>query len=709
MNLTLIKSTLRKCFATSILLTTCLTVQAQYWKDVMKTKDPNFFKTEEARRIGEQILLFQRVTGGWPKNVDMVRLLNEKEKKQVVNDKKRRNDSTTDNNATFLQMNFLARLFQQTNDRRYRDAFRKGVNFLLEGQYDNGGWPQFWPVMRDYQPHITYNDNSMYHTLTILRDIAWDKKPFDGNLVDKKLRKKVSKSFYKGIDCILKTQLKMNGKPSVWCQQYDEKTLLPASARAFELASYCTAESANLVKLLMSLPDPSDEVVRAVQGAMEWFDHYKITGYRLQHASKQNPLLTTQLVPDSTAVPLWARFYDLERCEPFVCDRDGIPRRRLSSIGKERRDGYGWYNSQPASLYSKYEQWKKKYAIQGGPRLNIRGKGGNETGIFVLFREPKVDASLFNVVVHPGESIQKAIEQAPAEGKKPFKILILNGKYHQKVIIDKPYIVLVGQNRDSTSIVFAELRQDLSNKTYHGQEVGPGVITLTEKANDCVISGLTLYNNYGSTVSPTTAHQMTIFGRATRTIVINCNIYSDGNDALALWAHNGGMYYNADLTLRCPGVDFLCPRGWCFATRCKFVGDGRAMIWHDGRMDRKAKLVITDSRFDAKSPTLLGRYHHNSQFYLLNCTLSANVLDENIHYAYSDKVLDSCSWGRRTYYWQCYREGGNTGWLNDNLETAEGSPKYYKVTAKWTFDRQWDPEKTIRELWPVLAYENKDE
>ena len=33
---------------------------------VLKEKNPEFFKTEEARRIGDQLLIWQRNTGGWP-------------------------------------------------------------------------------------------------------------------------------------------------------------------------------------------------------------------------------------------------------------------------------------------------------------------------------------------------------------------------------------------------------------------------------------------------------------------------------------------------------------------------------------------------------------------------------------------------------------------------------------------------------------------
>jgi hypothetical protein len=164
------------------------------------------------------------------------------------------------------------------------------------------------------------------------------------------------------------------------------------------------------------------------------------------------------------------------------------------------------------------------------------------------------------------------------------------------------------------------------------------------------------------------------------------------------------MYYHADLYLRCPGVDFLCPRGWCYATRCRFLGDSRAIIWHDGRGDKSKKLVITDSYFDAKSPTILGRYHHDSQFFLLNCKMSSQILDTNISYAYTDKVLDPCPWGLRVYYYNCSREGGHSGWLANNLNLSEEAPAFHEVTARWTFNKQWDPEAKIRELWNVLAY-----
>lgn len=699
-----------KAFYLSILMALALLpAHAQRRYNAMRETKKEFFKTEQARLIGDQILDYQRVTGGWPKNIDMAKPMTHEERQQVLKDKSRRDDSTTDNDATNMQMTYLARLYQATKSKKYREAFCQGVEYLLSGQYDNGGWPQFWPGMRGYQVHITFNDDAMVNTMEMLRDIYLQKAPFDGKLTDKALRQKAIKAFNKGVECILKCQIVKDGKLTVWCQQHDRVTFEPRPARAFELSSYSSNESARIVAMLMEIPNPSEEIKRAIRGAMQWFDTYKLTGLKVVRKGEfGSPFRTTELVKDPDATtPLWARYYDLEFCEPFVCDRDGVPRRHLWEIGTERRNGYSWYSERSAFIYPLYEKWADKYDAANKLNLRLNSPGANERGLINMDRFSKPEQSCFDAIVNPGERIQDAIEKAPENPAKPFKILIRNGVYHEKVIIDRPNIVLVGEDRDSVIIQYAETAASQTIKEYKGKPVHMGVIVLQDNANDCIISGITVYNNYGSTVEKTTTHQMAIYGKATRTIVINSNIFADGNDALSLWCQDGGMYYHADLYLRCPGVDFMCPRGRCYATRCKFVGDSRAILWHDGRGDINNKFVVTCSSFDALSPTKLGRYHHDHQFYLAHCRMSKNILDSNISYAYSDKVLDPCPWGLRVYYYGCEREGGDSGWLRDNLDQAPGHPAFHGLTALWTFDGKWDPEARIRDLWYVLKYQTK--
>ena len=318
-----------------------MSAQGGRWGRNLPTREgEEFYKSEEARRIGDQLLLYQRVTGGWPKNINMSRPLNEQEREKVLKDKERRDDSTTDNGATSMQMKYLARLWQATKDERYKEGFTKGVEYLLSGQYGNGGWPQFWPEMHGYQIHITYNDDAMVNTMLLLRDVANEKKPYQG-MADKRLRQQCMTAFDKGVECILQTQMRINGVLTVWCQQHDRESYEPAPARAYELPSYCSMESASIVRLLMELPNPDERVIRAVHAAMTWFDKYKLTGLRIVRTGPwASPDGDTKLVEDPTAGPIWARYYDLKYCEPYVCDRDGLPRRRLEDIGHERRNGY---------------------------------------------------------------------------------------------------------------------------------------------------------------------------------------------------------------------------------------------------------------------------------------------------------------------------------------------------------------------------------
>lgn len=359
-----------KVFGIALLASAGVTAFSARKMDELRRTDKEFFTSPEAARIGEQVLAYQRVTGGWPKNLDMCRPHTSEELEEVRSQHGRVDDSTTDNLATTTQMKFVANMFHATHDGRYRDSFNAGVEYLLSGQYDNGGWPQFWPDPKGYQVHITYNDGAMVNTLVLLRDIATQVYPYDGSLVDETIRERARTAFDKGIECILATQIRVDGEPTVWCQQHDRESYAPAKARAYELPSFCSQESAQIVSLLMQLPDPDGRVKAAVHGAMKWFDANKLTGYRIERTGEyKSPEADTRLVADPEGGPLWGRFYDLENCEIFVCDRDGIPRKSLEEIGRERRNGYSWYNNYPFYLYEEYDRWAGKYDPEA--KLNI--------------------------------------------------------------------------------------------------------------------------------------------------------------------------------------------------------------------------------------------------------------------------------------------------------------------------------------------------
>lgn len=101
------------------------------------------------------------------------------------------NASTIDNGATTTEIIYLSRLYNATHDETYKEAAIRGLDYLFEAQYENGGWPQFYPRPKGYYVQITYNDNAMINVMNLLRDVS-NGNPFSPtcqNQPAKKLRK----------------------------------------------------------------------------------------------------------------------------------------------------------------------------------------------------------------------------------------------------------------------------------------------------------------------------------------------------------------------------------------------------------------------------------------------------------------------------------------------------------------------------------------
>ena len=335
-------------------------VGKQKWPNIINKSEPAWFATAEAKAVAENVLLYQRNIGGWPKNTQMQNLLTEVEKQKLITLKPDTKEVTTDNKATTQEMLFLSKMYVQVSDERYKTAFLAGFDYLLKAQYENGGWPQFYPLKKGYYTHITYNDDSMANILNVLKQCI-DKTDYYSIKPSETTLEKAKKAFDKGIECIIKSQYKQNGVLTAWCAQHDEVTLLPANARAYELASLSGKESAKIVLLLMSIENPSPEIITAVNSAVIWFEKTKITNLREERVAVANSkIMEKVMVKDANAEPLWARFMELSDNTPFFCDRDGIKKSSITEIGQERRVGYSWYTNEPKEVLKKFPAWKKK-------------------------------------------------------------------------------------------------------------------------------------------------------------------------------------------------------------------------------------------------------------------------------------------------------------------------------------------------------------
>ncbi len=315
-------------------------------------KSDEWFAGTDAKRVADNILSYQSDLGGWPKNVDTTAAPFKGERKELK--------PTFDNGATTDELRFLARYYKAAKDDRARAAVEKGADYILGAQYPSGGWPQFAPPPKTYHRHITFNDDAMVRLMDFLRETYTS--DLYGFLGDKR-RKAAREAFGHGVKCILKCQVKVDGKLTAWCAQHDEKDYSPRPGRTYELVSLSGAESVGVVRLLMSLPDPSPDVVRAVDGAVEWFKAAKIEGIK-QVVEKDDKSPTGKnkvVVKDPSAPPMWARFYEIGSNRPIFADRDGVAKHELGAIGYERRNGYSWLGYWPQKLLEEeYPAWKKK-------------------------------------------------------------------------------------------------------------------------------------------------------------------------------------------------------------------------------------------------------------------------------------------------------------------------------------------------------------
>tara|TARA_B110000914_G_scaffold37718_1_gene30873 strand:+ start:4020 stop:5054 length:1035 start_codon:yes stop_codon:yes gene_type:complete len=333
-----------------LFLSTCSFLYADVsWRNILKKKTV-WYGSKEASDIAGKVMLYQRENGGWPKNQDMSDDLSKSDRKKLRKKRDELEDTTIDNGATHTPLRFLTRVWKQKADPTIEASLHQGLSFLLKSQYSNGGWPQ---RRHDsgYGRHITYNDGAMIGVMAFLRDLLQEGPSFLTSVE----KEQIKEALTKGLDCLLKSQIRIDAKPTVWCAQHDRKTLLPAKARSYEHPSFSGGESAGIVKYLMQIKDPSPEVRAAIEGAVTWLDQHKIEGIVIERKDG-NRIVTHK----KDAPVLWARFYDLKTARPIFSGRDGIIKFSFDEIEAERRNGYAWYVGNPRSILEKdYPKWKE--------------------------------------------------------------------------------------------------------------------------------------------------------------------------------------------------------------------------------------------------------------------------------------------------------------------------------------------------------------
>lgn len=299
------------------------------------------------------------------------------------------------------------------------------------------------------------------------------------------------------------------------------------------------------------------------------------------------------------------------------------------------------------------------------------------------------------------KSIQQAINSLPDSSLVTNTIFIKKGIYKEKIFIAKHNIILEGEDRKATTIT-----QDIARDEWRCDHPDDwGVATLNINGNDITLKNLTIANDYGFNVkenkvvdckADTVTHKKTITNsghqmalrtmRATRLKAVNCHFRAFAGDTVSPWNTENGMFYFKDCSME-GGVDFYCPRGWAYAENCTFYANtGPASIWHDGSNNQDFKTVLKNCTFDGYKGFMLGRYHREAQFFLIDCKFSKNMADTPIYRVQTTNIIN---WGERIYYYNCHRSGEKDfTWYANNLPAGVAAND---ITVNWIFKNNWNP------------------
>jgi len=278
---------------------------------------------EAAKAAADALVWGQLESGGWDYKVDFDPEGSQRwyyrRDKGKVDPERRRNYSVFDDNNSQSALRFIMAVHKTTGEGKYLSAVEYGLAFMLRSQFENGAWPQVYPLpSKGYSRWYTFNDNAINDCINVMLDayhIYGDEKYLE--------------SAKRGGDFIIASQLP---EPQAgWAQQYDYD-MKPAPARRFEPAAVNGAVTPRNIRTLIDLylETGEEKYLKPIPAAIDWLEKSRMENDK------------------------WARFYELGTNKPVYVNTDREVVYEFVNI----QPGYSWTGNYASSAIRLYEKVK---------------------------------------------------------------------------------------------------------------------------------------------------------------------------------------------------------------------------------------------------------------------------------------------------------------------------------------------------------------
>lgn len=196
-------------------------------------------------------------------------------------------NATFDDAGTAEASQFMLRMALERDDERFSAALEKAIRFIVDSQYDNGGWPQRFPFVDDapdlhgrpdYTRYITFNDDVAGENIKFML-MVWQTTG-DQRAMD---------TITKAMRVFPATQ--QPAPQAGWGLQHTLDDLAPIGARSYEPDALVTHTTAGNIALMLDFYEwtGDEQFLARVPEAFDWLESVRLSGDEIRMPGREFP------------------------------------------------------------------------------------------------------------------------------------------------------------------------------------------------------------------------------------------------------------------------------------------------------------------------------------------------------------------------------------------------------------------------------------